>query len=86
MHVLIIFILIFGLVLARISSPRLNEGLYSGSTEPTEPSEPSEPSGSTGSTEPSELTGSTESTTDGRGGKPKTSDPVTQSPLYSGVW
>ena len=76
-------------MLARISSPRLNEGLYSGSTEPTEPSEPS---GSTGSTEPSEpsgsteLTGSTESTTDGRGGKPKTSDPVTQSPLYSGVW
>ena len=86
MHVLIIFILIFGLVLARISSPRLNEGLYSGSTEPTGSTEPSEPSGSTGSTEPSELTGSTESTTDGRGGKPKTSDPVTQPPLYSGVW
>jgi hypothetical protein len=27
MHVLIIFILILGLVLARINSPRLNEGL-----------------------------------------------------------
>ncbi len=56
MHVLIIFILIVGLVLARISSPRLNEGFEA------------------------------EDKDDDYDDDEKKPDPITQPPLYSGVW
>ena len=72
MHVLIIFILILGLVLARISSPRLNEGFESGLFGAT---------GSTGSIEPTLLS---EPTLIGQTGGSEV--PFIQAPLYSGIW
>ena len=85
MHVLIIFILILGLVLARISSPRLNEGFESGLFGAT---------GSTGSIEPTVLSESTEPTVlsepeptlIGQTGGSEQPVPFIQAPLYSGIW
>jgi len=83
--------LILGLVLARISSPRLNEGFESGlfgatgSTGSTEPTLLSESTliGQTGSTDPTLLT---EPTLIGQTGGTEQPVPFIQAPLYSGVW
>lgn len=81
MHVLIIFILIFGLVLARIHSPRLKEGI--------------DLIGQTGATGPAitvslqtEVTAptSTVSEVDLPIGGIAEPVPFVQTPLYNGVW
>jgi hypothetical protein len=77
MHVLIIFILILGLVITRMHSPRLNEGF----DDQYEDTVSDGSTGSTGSTGPI-----------GGGGDKKRKKrlqkhvPFVQPPLYSGVW
>ncbi len=75
MHVLIIFILILGLVITRMHSPRLNEGF----DDQYEDTVSDGSTGSTGSTGP--IGGDKK-----RKKRLQKHVPFVQPPLYSGVW